>query len=157
MKPPFIRSPYNYDMNEAGDESGLACKDPTLTQQSFKDEADINTLVERFHLTGEMPQLQQLPSYDDYTGLFDYQTAMNAVIAARQTFESLPAKTRARFHNEPQEFLEFFEDPENRPEAIRMGLIQAPPEVLTKAQEKDKRLEPEVPETKGETPTTPKE
>lgn len=124
MKLPFLRTPYNYDRNLAGDESGLKCEDPTLTQQQFREEADINTLVERFHLTGEIPQLTELPSYGDFTGIFDYQTAMNALVATRETFQSLPAKLRARFHNDPQEFLEFCNDSENRPEALKMGLLK---------------------------------
>lgn len=126
MKPPFVRSAYNYDMNKAGDEDSIMCMDPSRTQQHFRDEVDINTLVERFKLTGEMPQLEQLPSFQDFQGIFDYQTAMNAVVAARETFQSLPAKLRARFHNQPQEFIEFFDDPENRPEAEKLGLVDKP-------------------------------
>lgn len=55
MKGPFLRTPYNYDMNAAGDESGLRCEDATRAQQQFKEESDINTIVARFGLTGEMP------------------------------------------------------------------------------------------------------
>lgn len=125
---PFVRSPYNYDMNEASEESGLECKDPTLTQQQFKDEVDINTLVERFGLTGEMPQVAKLPSFDDYTGIFDYQTAMNAIVAAREQFMTLPAKLRSRFENDPHQYVNFFADPNNKDEAIRLGLIEKPAE-----------------------------
>lgn len=139
---PFVRSAYNYDMNAAGDESGLQCNDPTLTQQSFKDEVDINTLVERFGLTGEMPQLQQLPSFGDFEGIFDYQTAQNAVVAARETFQSLPAKLRTKFDNDPQKFISFFDDEENRAEAIKLGLIERP-------------KDPQPLQKQGDTPTTP--
>lgn len=126
MKAPFLRTAYNYDMNEAGDESGLECKDPTLTQQHFKDEVDINTIVERFGLTGEMPQLQQLPSYGDYSGIFDYQTAMNAVRAADESFMNLPAKIRNRFDNNPQKFVDFCEDDDNKEEAYKLGIALRP-------------------------------
>ncbi len=34
----------------------------------------------------------------------------------------MDAKIRARFHNSPQEFLEFFADPANADEAVRLGL-----------------------------------
>lgn len=128
---PFLRTQYNYDMNKAGDESGLKCEDPTRTQQQFRDEVNINTIVDRFKLTGEMPQLEKLPSFDDYTGIFDYQTAMNAIIAANRDFASLPAKTRARFENDPNQFVDFFADPTNRAEAERLGLIKHVPPAPT--------------------------
>lgn len=129
MPAPFVRNPYNYDMNKAGDESGLNCKDKTLTQQSFKEECDINTIVERFGLTGEMPQVLHLPAYGDYEGIFDFQTAMNAIRQAQESFMNLPAKLRARFHNEPQELLEFCADANNKDEAIKLGLVEKTPDV----------------------------
>lgn len=127
MKPPFVRSPYNYDTDDASMQTGLRCKDPTLAQQQFQEECDINTIVERFHLTGEMPQLQQLPAYDDYHGIFDFQTAMNSIRKANETFMELPAKLRARFHNEPQEFLEFCANEENHDEARKLGILRPEP------------------------------
>lgn len=125
-KPPFIRSPYNYDMNKAGDESGLHCKDPSLAQQQFAEESDINFIAERYGLTGEMPQVLQLPQYGDFTGIFDFQSAQNAVREAINQFMTLPAKIRTRFENQPQKLLDFLEDPENRDEAIFLGLIPKP-------------------------------
>lgn len=145
---PFVRSAYNYDMNQAGDESGLECKDPTLTQQQFKDEVDINTLVERFGLTGTIPQLEHLPSLGDYEGIFDFQTAMNAVVEAKRTFLSMPAKLRARFQNDPQQFVEYFDDEGNREEAEKMGLIAKRPDP-------EPALAPKAPEKQGDTPKNP--
>lgn len=124
ITPPFLRTPYNYDTDKASKESGLHCKDPSLAQQHFAEECDINTIVERFHLTGEVPQLQQLPSFDDYEGVFDFQTAMNTIRSSQETFMSLPAKLRARFHNDPQEFLEFCSDQDNHDEARKLGLLK---------------------------------
>lgn len=120
----FLRTPYNYDRNKASDEHGLKCKDPTLAQQQFAEECDINTIVDRFHLSGEMPQVLDLPVYGDFTGIFDYQSAMNQIVAARETFMSLPAKLRARFHNDPQEFVAFCSDDENTDEARKLGLLR---------------------------------
>lgn len=124
MKPDlFVRSAYNYDMDEASLETGLLCKDKTLAQQQFKEESDINTIVERFHLTGEVPQLQQVPTSADYHGVFDFQSAMNAIVAAKDTFMTMPAKIRTRFDNDPQKFHDFFLDPDNIPEAELLGII----------------------------------
>jgi len=119
---PFLRTPFNYDRDLASEESGLKCEDDSLTQQQFKDEADINTIVDRFMKSGVMPTPVNMPQYVDYEGVFDFQSAMNAVRQADENFMRMDAKVRARFNNSPQEFLEFFANPENTDEAIRLGL-----------------------------------
>jgi phage internal scaffolding protein len=107
--------------------TGLACDDPSLTQQQFKEESDINNIVDRFMKTGHLPDPVSMPQYVDYEGVFDFQSAMNVVRQADENFMRMDAKVRARFHNSPQEFLEFFADPNNRDEAVRLGLAVAPP------------------------------
>jgi len=118
----FFRTPYNYDTNKVSDETGLRCLDASLTQQQFKDEADINTIVDRFLRSGVMPSPVTMPQYIDYEGVFDFQTAMNVVRAADENFMRLDAKVRSRFNNSPQEFLEFFSNPDNTEEAVFLGL-----------------------------------
>lgn len=124
--PPFIRSAYNYDTDTVSNETGLLCPEPTLAQQQFAEECDINFIAERYGLTGEMPQVLDMPRYGNFEGIFDFQTAQNAVVEAKQQFMTLPAKMRARFNNDPQQLLEFLEDPENRKEAEFLGLITTP-------------------------------
>lgn len=126
VKPPFVRSAYNYDTNAASDESGLSCPEPTLAQQQFAEESDINYIAERYGLTGEMPQVLELPRYGNFEGIFDFQSAQDAVVLAKQQFMTLPAKVRSRFDNDPQKLLAFMEDPDNRQEAEFMGLISKP-------------------------------
>ena len=123
MSVPFVRNPYNYDTNSASDESGLMCSDESLTQQSFKDEADINTIVRRFGLTGQLPQDLQMPVSGDFTGISDYHTAMNMVLAAQDEFLRVPADVRARFQNDPAQLMAFLDDPANRSEAVSLGLV----------------------------------
>lgn len=118
----FLRTPYNYDTNLVSDETGLRCDDASLTQQQFKEEADINTIVDRFMKSGVLPTPVNMPQYMDYEGVFDFQSAMNVVRQADENFMRLDAKVRSRFNNSPQEFLEFFADPSNVEEAIRLGL-----------------------------------
>lgn len=127
MKIPFMRTPYNYDRDEVSNDTGLFCCDPTLAQQQFKDESDINTILERFGRTGEVIAPVRMPEYGDYTQVVDYHTALNAVISAQSSFDSLPAKVRARFDNNPGKFVEFCLDDNNRQEAIDLGLVDAPP------------------------------
>lgn len=119
----------NFDSRST--EFGLSCKDPSLTQQQFAAEADINNIVDTFLRTGFLPDPVRMPQYVDYEGVFDFQSAMNVVRAADENFMRLDAKVRARFHNSPQEFLEFFADPSNKEEGQRLGLLM--PEVPSKA------------------------
>lgn len=114
----------NHD--QASLDTAIACKDKTLTQQHFKDECDINVIVERFGLTGEIPHVVNIPTYGDFEGIFDFQTAMNTVRAAEEAFMTLPAKMRARFNNQPHQLLEFLNDDENRDEAVKLGLLNKP-------------------------------
>lgn len=119
----FLRTPYNYDVDAVSDETGLKCEDVSLTKQSFRDECDINTIVRNFGLTGELPDNVRVPQYGDFTGISDYQSAMNAVIAADAAFMELPAELRARFHNDPQALLEFVSNDNNYDEAVKLGLV----------------------------------
>lgn len=137
MKPVFLRTPYNYDTMQASDEAGLECLDSSLTQQQFKEEADINTIVDRFLRSGVLPTPVNMPQYVDYEGVFDFQSAMNVVRQADENFMRLDAKVRARFNNSPQEFLEFFANPENTDEAVRLGLAIPQASTVAKATVED--------------------
>jgi phage internal scaffolding protein len=119
----FLRTPYNYDKDAASNESGLACEEPSLAQQHFKEECDINTILEKFNITGLLPEQTLSPRYGDFTGIGDYHTAMNRVLAVQDEFEALPAQIRARFGNDPAQLIEFMENSENRPEAEELGLV----------------------------------
>lgn len=119
-------------------ETGLSCLDPSLTQQQFKDEADINVIVDRFMKTGHLPDPVSMPQYVDYEGVFDFQSAMNVVRQADENFMRMDANVRSRFHNSPQEFLEFFANPDNAAEAVRLGLAvpqvkESPPATVASA------------------------
>lgn len=123
----FLRTPYNYDMNAASDESALSCLDESLAVQSARDESDINSIVRRFGLTGELPGDIDMPQSGDYTGAGDFHSAMNVVRAAQEEFLRVPADIRARFQNDPQVFSDFFNSPDNQEEAIRLGLATRKP------------------------------
>lgn len=173
LKPPFFRTEFNYDMFAASNESAVDCqRDPqgkSLAQQHFKDECDINVIVHRFGLTGELPQGLRLPTYGDYTGIFDFQTAMNAIREANVNFMQLPAEIRARFDNDPQKYLQFCEeavqaDPKSAKhmEAVELGLItpHVPESNLDLPTQPEGGKKPETKPTepktkKGDTPNAP--
>lgn len=127
MKTPYFRTPYNCeDPIEWTNQTALECKDPTLTQQHFKDECDINILYARYLETNEMPQVLDGLSYGNFEGIFDFQTAMNSVRQAQGMFDQLPARIKNRFDNDPGKLLNFLNDQDNRDEAIFLGLLQKP-------------------------------
>lgn len=116
--------PFNYDTDMASEESGLDCSvEPSLTKQSFAEEVDINTIVRRFGLTGQLPSDVRVPQYADFDEVVDYHSAMLLVRQAQESFMELPAHVRARFHNEPGELVAFVSDEKNREEAERLGIV----------------------------------
>lgn len=123
-------STYDYDTNAASDHTGLACADPTLAQQQFAEESDINYIADRYGLTGAVPQVLDLPKQGDFTGIYSFQDAMDSIILAQRQFMTLPAKVRSRFANDPQQLIDFLEDDKNREEAEFLGLVKKRPPVV---------------------------
>jgi phage internal scaffolding protein len=119
----FLRTQYNYDHNAASNASGLVCEEPTRAQQHHKDECDINVILERFGKTGQVPVNAISGTYGDFSGVHDYHTALNALIASETEFAALPAQIRNRFDNEPAKLIEFLDDPKNQTEARELGLV----------------------------------
>lgn len=97
---------------------------PGLTHQSFKDDVDINNIVSRFEQTGILDhQNQREPLYGDYDSE-DLHTAMNIVADANSMFADLPSSIRNRFHNNPAEYLDFCQNPDNIDELVDLGLAE---------------------------------
>ena len=141
---PFLRTPYNFDPDQNSIETGTSCPEETLAQQQFRDECDINTILDRFGVTGMVPTNVRQPLAVDFIEATDYQSALNALIEAEQSFMEMPAKIRAEFDNDPGKFIAFFEREENRERAIQLGLIQKPAETPTQG-----AVPPPVPPTPG--------
>lgn len=128
---PLIRTAYdgrNVAMSEA---TGIMFDpeiEPSKTKQSFADECDINNILEHFNKTGVLTHYnERQPVYGDFTDPISFQESLNLVIQAHEMFDALPSKIRERFHNDPQEFLDFASDEKNKDEMISLGLIEAPP------------------------------
>lgn len=125
--PPFVRTMYNYDMMQASDESGLFCDEPTRAQQQFKEECDINTIVERFGITGEMPEMVNIPHNVDFAESLDYHSAYNQMLAADAAFMEFPAHIREKFGNNAGKFVDFVSDPANIEQCREWGIARAVP------------------------------
>lgn len=109
---------------------GVTSVNPSLTQQQFKEECDINLILARFTRTGVIDSVAAGQAiYGDFSNVQDYQTAQNSLLAAQQAFDSLDSSVRKRFNNNPAELLAFMDNPDNAAEAFELGLINSSPVV----------------------------
>ena len=113
-----------YDFVRRSADAGLVCSDPSLAVQSARDDADINTIVRRFGLTGTLPQSLRLPEYGDYDAVYDYHSAQLAIVQADREFMTIPAEIRAKFDNDPGSFFLYAADPANIDGLREMGLAK---------------------------------
>lgn len=127
---PLFRTAYDGRSFEATEEYSVDFTGvQSLTHQSFKDECDINLIIDRLDVSGFLNQPgQRTPQYFDASEVPDYQSALNQVIYAQSLFADLDAHVRKRFGNDPAAFVDFFNDPANQDEAIRLGLATSAPE-----------------------------
>lgn len=109
----------------------LACQDKSRAIQSQAEEADINTIVKRFGVTGQLPLVDRPPLDADFDAVVDYRGLMDLKIAADRSFLQMPAAVRRRFHDDPAEFVDFCSDRENLPEMRKLGLAIPEPVVQT--------------------------
>lgn len=130
IKPPFMRTRYNYNMDRVSDETGLKCEDPTMAQQQFKDECDINMIVERFGVTGQLPGNMRMPIQEEFVETMTYHEALNKLIEADVEFMKLPAKIRAEFQNDAGKFVEFASDEANVAQMREWGMAVGEPAVV---------------------------
>lgn len=123
------------DFVNVDDPAGVDCSVlPSRAAQEFREEVDINTIAERYRLTGELPENVPMVMQGDFDEVTDFQSAMNLIVAARESFGAMPAAVRAQFHNDAQEFLDFTSNPENFDQAVKLGLVR--PEVAAARAEK---------------------
>lgn len=96
-----------------------------MAKQSFKDECNINKIMARFQKTGAIDHYAKHgPSYGDVTSTSLHQ-AMNIIAEAETMFEELPATLRKKFGNDPEQFLDFVQDPKNLEEMRELGLANS--------------------------------
>lgn len=124
----FLRTPYNYDTDKASEEHGTINDEVTMTQQNFKEECDINTIIDRFGVEHVAQDPRTMPSSEEFIEAFDFQTAQNAIVRAREAFMDQPAHVRARFDNDPAKMIAFIANKENYDEALKLGIVNKRPE-----------------------------
>lgn len=124
-----LRGFNNYDTDSASLSSGSTNVEPSLAVQSELQDTDINYIVRQFGITGALPNGDiRMPSYGDFTTqVTDYQSALNLLLDADESFMSLSADVRKRFDNSPAKLLDFLNDSDNMDEAVKLGLVNGKP------------------------------
>lgn len=105
---------------------GLSEFSPTRTQQHFKDETDINKIIQRAINTGDTTVFTttQRAQYYDVSSFDGYQEALNRIADVEDDFYSLPSKVRKEFDNDPDKYVAFMADPANVARAVELGLLE---------------------------------
>lgn len=100
--------------------------DPSLTQQHFTLDADINEIMRRFGVTdGAIPPVALDPSFfGDFSNVPDFREALDTTRDALERFNALPAPIRNRFSNDPVALWAWVNDPANHDEAVKLGLLK---------------------------------
>lgn len=106
---------------------GKKFSEPSMTHQSFKNECDVNTIMDRYRRTGVLvdPSVQtsRSPLFGDFTNVPDFHKAQEIIIESENLFMSLPSHVREAFNHSPGDFMDFCSDPANRDELIDLGLV----------------------------------
>lgn len=94
------------------------------TNQADAEAADINNIMKRYNYN----QLPDVPAVvGEFSQITDYHEMALAVRQAEGAFQQLPGALRERFGNNPQTLINFLDDPKNRDEAVRLGLVNPKP------------------------------
>ncbi len=109
----------------------------TRTHQSGKDECDINLIMARYVKTGTLDHQKQHGDNYGFATSIDLHEALSTIEQANSMFNDLPSSIRTKMQNDPGQFLDFVQNPDNEAELITMGLanpredgeiaVQAPP------------------------------
>ena len=98
---------------------------PSMTKQSDKKLANINSILGRYKKTGLIPLRQSVPIEGDLPDVDSYHEAMTVITQSQQAFDQLPSDIKEKFDGDPKKFLEFVQDEENEDKLIEMGLAKA--------------------------------
>lgn len=114
-------------MRKHSQRPGKADKDGNIiyfTEQSHKNQCDVNKIIRKYDRNGIINHVSKFEAqFGDVSGL-EFKSAQDKVIQAKAMFNELPSSIRKRFQNNPGSLLGFMENPDNRQEAIDLGLIR---------------------------------
>lgn len=86
------------DSNKYSDESGIACTpEEDKTEQQWKAEADIHTLLRRFGIEGRLDGPQRVPSFKPVDYDVELQHALGGIQQAREAYDLMPQDLKREY------------------------------------------------------------
>lgn len=101
-------------------------KEKSIVKKEFQDQTNINSMLKRFKVTGQIPVNKNMPQYGDVSGVKSFHDAHEVVQQAYDSFDTLPSAIRKRFGNDPLSIIEFLDNPSNLEESYSLGLRDRP-------------------------------
>ncbi len=114
---PIVRSQY-YTRTR----SGLVCG-PSMTQQHFQQEVNINDIVKRYTELGQIPMAKSQAEFG-YASSQTFTEAAFTVTSAKREFGKLPSEVRKHFDNDVATYLDAASDPDQRKVFEDFGLLE---------------------------------
>lgn len=109
-----------------------------MCEQNHKKECDINHIMRKFQKTGVVEHVKKHSGKYADVPSGDYREAQETITTANTMFEELPSRARAKFNNDPFQFLEYVQNPENLESLHKLGLLDPsyqPPQATQKPTE----------------------
>lgn len=100
----------------------------TMTQQHFRDEVDINTIMRRYAQSGQFPIVRDPGVFADFSGITDYDSAVERLRWIESEFMKLDPEVRLKFDNNPGRMLELYQElaPEKFDELVKKPAAPRP-------------------------------
>ena len=102
----------------------IDCSEPKLTDQSYKNQCDINIIMANYAKTGMLSHTTTIePKFIDNTSIPTLEEAFDIVNRAEEAFYSLPPDIRRLMDNDPSQLELFIQDPNNKDILLKNGVI----------------------------------
>lgn len=95
-----------------------------LTKQEFEEDTDVNVIVDRYRVTGILPNK---PNEYGNENEYDFQQRQIALANLRSTYFDMSEQDQAQFQG-VDDYLDAVLDPDRQDELVDKGIIEAPPE-----------------------------
>lgn len=95
----------------------------SMPSQTLQSDLEATLIPNIFQSHGVSPETRT-PMFGDFSTVpTSLQDAYNRILEAQAGFADLPSNVRARFGNDPMQLISFLNDPSNRAEAEKLGLV----------------------------------
>lgn len=127
-----FRNIYSSREETAKDKKAVVFKQDSMTDQRFKDDCSIQSILARYRVTGDLAHLGYNPNgvplkpfkEGDFADIGDYQECLELVMSAKEQFDALPSNIRKEVGNTPEGMLKFINDPKNYERGVELGIFE---------------------------------